>query len=66
MSPETFLMSLWMLFRLSAEGLSSLTRNASERLSQNSAHSFLRKRKQPSMPLVSQGFDASTGPRNIS
>ena len=34
--------------------------------SKNKRHNFLRKRCTPSIPLVSQGLLASTGPRNIS
>ena len=65
MSRVTFLMSLCMLFSCSAVGSSSVGRNCPSRL-KNSPHSFFRKRWQPSMPLVSQGLLASTGPRNIS
>ena len=61
----TFLISLCRLLRLSAVGsLSSACRAPS--LLQKSDQNFFRKRWQPSMPLVSQGFDCSTGPRNIS
>ena len=65
MSNVTFLMSLCRLLSCSAVGSSSFGRNSSSRF-QNNAQNFLRNRWQPSIPFVSQGFDCSTGPRNIS
>ena len=54
-----FLMSLCRLLSSSFVGCSSVTVSYI-------FHAFFRKRCTPSMPLVSQGLDISSGPRNIS
>ena len=64
-SSVTFFMSLWIDLSSSLVGASSDTFRLPS-LSVNMFHIFLMKRWQPSMPLVSQGFDCSSGPRNIS
>ena len=64
-SSVTFLMSLCRVLRFSFVGASAEGRKLSC-LSQKSPHTFFRKRKQPSMPLLSQGLLCEMGPRNIS
>ena len=61
-SSVIFLMSLCTAFFSSLLISFSAERSAFSK----SPQSFLRKRFTPSIPLVSQGFDCSTGPRNIS
>ena len=65
MSSVTFLMSLWRVLRLALVGVSSLTAHCPSRVKKR-FHVLRRKRKQPSMPLLSQGLLWLMGPRNIS
>ena len=65
MSSETFLMVLWRVRNSCSVAFSSVTHSCPSR-SKNRRQKRRRNLCTPSMPFVSQGFDCSSGPRNIS